>query len=855
MPPISEWFRRVWYLLNRRRFEDELLRDMAAHRERLDRPARFGNVQKLREDARDAWGWRWLDDFGRDLRLSARTLRRSPMFAVTTVLILTFGVGVNLALFQLVNAALLRPLPLPGLASLVRFDHRSPRFSSNGVPAPMARFVEANNTVLAAVMTRSRTEVAWGEAGEERIEASFVSGNWFDQFGGTAARGRVLGVADSAADAPSTVVISYDFWQRQLAARPDVVGSAIRINDRSATVAGVVSADFPDVGVDIPSVWIPASHVTDFVPGSSVGRAWGSGLEMFARVRPGVSLDTVRASLKSVLAGLRQQEPAHVGEGEWLEPAPGTSRFLSPREAQQVWTVVAAVAVLGTLVLMIACLNLSNLALARAMSRVREMTIRAGLGAGRWRVVRHMLAESAVLAAIGSAAGLMFAVGATHALALQVGGAVRLDASPDWRLGLALVAVALFSMLAVGLIPAWKIGRADLALATRDGGERVTQGLHAARLRHVLVTAQVAGSCLLLVFTAQVARSLQRALDPDPGYDYTRVAVLAPSLNAHGVDEQAARDYWGRVRQSIAAQPEIAATAIVTFAPFNGGGGTNSRYKSTPHLRVHTLWVEPEYFALMRIPVLSGRLFEPGDDPESTGIISRRVAADMYGTLDVIGKRYPKDGPTRTIVGLVGDAHVANPQSTDAAELYVPMGRNLSHASLLVRAHSDPASVTARLREASRAAEPRVLPDVRLMRDDYERLLRAPRMMSSIAGGIAVLALGLACLGVFAVVSHSARVRTREIGIRLALGAPRGSLVRTLLRRTGWAAGIGTTAGLAGAVALAGAMAGAPFYVQSSDPVAYVAALLTLVAAGAAAAFVPAIRTLRADPLNALREN
>jgi predicted permease len=649
------------------------------------------------------------------------------------------------------------------------------------------------------------------------------------------------------------VVISHAFWTRRLGARLDVVGDTIRVNDRQAVVVGIVAAEFPDVGMDMPSIWMPIAQAAAFVPGSRIGKDWSTAGEMFARVRPGVSRDTVRTSLKSVIAGLREQEPTRVEAGQWLEPAPGTARFLSPREAQQVWAVVTAVTVLAILVLMIACLNLSNLALARAMDRVREMSIRVGLGAGRWRVVRHMLTESAVVAAAGSVGGLLLGLGTAHALVQRAGGVAHLDVSPDWRLGLAMLGAAVFAMIAVGLIPAWKIGRSDLALGTRDGGDRVTRGLHAARLRYLLVTFQIAGSCLLLVFTAQLARSLQRALEPDPGFEYANVAVLDPSLVSYSVDAQSAGAYWRSVRAAIEGLGETAEAAVVSYAPLNGGGGNNSRYRSTPQLRVSKIEVEPSFFSLMRIPILSGRVFDAHDDPETVVIVSRRVALEMYGAIDVVGRRFPKDEPRQAIVAVAGDAHLINPQATDAGEAYTPLKGDAIRASLLVRARMDPARLLAPLRQASRAADTRVVPDVRLMRDDRARLLQVPRVVSSVAGGVALLALALACLGVFGVVSHGARLRTREVGIRLALGAPRPSIVGTLLRRTIWASGTGLMLGLAGALALSRGLGGAPFFVQSRDPLPYVVAVLTLALAGTAAAVLPTLRSLRADPLRALR--
>jgi putative ABC transport system permease protein len=487
------------------------------------------------------------------------------------------------------------------------------------------------------------------------------------------------------------------------------------------------------------------------------------------------------------------------------------------------------------------------------MARVREMSIRVGLGASRWRVVRLMLAESAVVSAAGSAGGLLLGFGAAHVLAMRASAVAHLDVSPDWRLGLAALAAAVSAMFAVGLIPAWKIGRSDLALATRDGGDRVTQSLDAARLRYLLVTVQVAGSCLLLVFTAQLARSLQRALDPDPGFEYADVAVLDPSLASYGVDAASARAYWHSVRAAMERLGETAETALVSYAPLYGGGGNHSRYRSAPRLRVSRIDVEPSFFSLMRIPILSGRAFGAHDDPETTVIVSRRVALEMFGTIDVVRQGFPKDEPRQTIIAVAGDAHLVNPQATDAGEAYTPLGDDAIGASLLVRARTDPVRLLSPLRQASRAAATRVIPNVRLMRDDHARLLQVPSVVSSIVGGVALMALALACLGIFGVVSQGARLRTREVGIRLALGAPRPSIVRTLLRRTIRATGTGLTLGVVGALALSRGLGGAPFFVQSGDPLPYVVAALTLALAASAAAAIPTLGALGADPLKALR--
>lgn len=853
MDTIREWVRRLWYLLNRRRFEAALQREMEAHRAALDDPRRFGNTLRLREESRDAWGWNWLDDLARDLRFGVRTLRRSPVFTATSVLVLSLGIGVNLALFQIVNAALIQPPRLKDPATLVLFHRRGPHFTSTAVTFPIATFVERNSTALSAVLTRYQITVAWSDRNDRRVPAAFVSTNWFSELGAAPAHGRLLGDADRVSSGTAAVVISDAFWRRELGSRTDVLGSRLRINDQPVVIVGVTRPDFADVQLQGPSMWMALPQVGDVLPGSRIGTDWSADSEMYARLRPGVSRETAKASVQATVRELARLEPRHVASDEWLEPYLGTEGFRRPQTARQIWNTVLVVTSLAILVLMIACLNLSNLTLARALSRVRELSIRVGLGATRWRIVRHLLAECAIVATLGAFGGLVLGHAAIRVLVRMDTPIARLDLTPDWRVGLAMFGCALLAMVIVGLSPAWRLGRSDLARATRDGGERLSSGLQSARLRYWLVAGQIAGSCLLLVFTAQLVRSLQRALAPDLGFEYANVLVLDPSLGSYGVTAEGARDYWRSVREAVEARPETASAALVSYAPLSGQSN-NSRHKAAPQLRVTVMRVEPAFFSVMKIPILAGRALDARDSPQSAIVISRRVALAMYGTLDVIGQRYPKGDPRWEIVGVAGDAHLINLQATDAGEQYAPLGDEVAGASLIVRAARDPVRLLGPLRQATREADSRVIPEIRLMRDDFERTLEAPRLASSIAGAVSTLALVLACLGLFGVVSHGARLRTKEVGIRLALGALGGEIVRILLRQTIWSAGIGMVAGVAGAFTLTRILAGAPFYLEPYDPAAYAAAIGVLAFTGAVAGIVPVLRTLRADPLRALRQ-
>ena len=419
MNRLGEWLRRVWYLLNRRRLDAALREEMAAHRAQMNRPGRFGNSLRLREEAHDVWGWRWLDDLGRDLRLGVRTLRRSPGFTLASLAILSVGIGINLAFFQVVDVALLQPLHVTAPQTLVLFHYRSPTFMSTGVPYPVARFVGARTDALSAVLVSRGAMGAWGDLGDEIVPGEFVSTNWFDELGASAAAGRVLHAGtDDGPAAPAVVVLSYRFWQRSFGGQFGIIGRTVRLNGQPAVVVGVADAQFRVLARDDPRFWIPIEQIDAFQPGSHIRTDWVTkNVTMYGRLRPGVSAAVAKTVLAAALDQLSAIRPDAIERGQWLEPYSAVDRFMPPQERRQAWTVVTGVAVLTAIVLMVTCLNLSNLTLVRAISRLREMSIRTALGAGRWRIVRHLGIESVLLATAGTLGCWVLGVGTTAVVA------------------------------------------------------------------------------------------------------------------------------------------------------------------------------------------------------------------------------------------------------------------------------------------------------------------------------------------------------------------------------------------------------------------------------------------------------
>ena len=853
---LGEWARRVWYLLNRSRRERELELEMAAHRELMGDRRAFGNLLKLREDARDAWGWTWLDRTWQDARHAGRMLRRAPGFTLAATSILSAGIGLNLALFHMFNVAVLQPPAIEDPATLVRFMRQAPTFTSTGLPYPATEFIAAHNSVLSAVLTRIQTHVSWADNPEDRLRAAFVSPNWFSELGyDAAAFGRVLTEThDAPADAPPVVIVSHEFWRSRLHGAPDVAGRTVRINGRPTTIVGVAPARFPGLELRDPQVWLPIQHVDYFLPGIVVKEGWRShNTEMYARLRPGVSAAAAADALRPTLQALARVRPDDFHVDERLEPATGDVHFRFAPDRRELFAVASLAGALTLLVLVVASANLGNLVLSRAIDRLRELSLRVALGASRGRILRHLLVEAAALATLGAAGGIVLGTWGAQVLARYLEFPAYLDLAPDWTLVAVGYGVALVALLAFGAIPAWIVSRRELSSAIKDGGQQMSAGLSRARFRTVLVAAQVAGCCVLLVVAGAMTRGLLRLLSSDLGFAYERVAVVEASLERTGLRGAAARAYWDRVAETLAAQPEVDGLALMTPAPL-GDMMAVSGYDRAPGLEVSVVQVQPQFFTLMDIPLLAGRSFGPADGPGQAVIISRRLALAMYGSLDVVGKPFPLPDGKTSIVGVVGDAPVVRVRAAGVAEQYEPLDpERADDLVLIARARAHPEVLLPPMRQAVRAADDRMTPRTRLLRDDYEKQLRGPRLASLVAGMISLLVLTLASLGIFGVVAYAVAMRTKEIGIRRALGASDHAIRRLVLRQLTWPVGAGMVLGTAAGVPAARLLAHAPFHLAALDAAAPAAALCVFSATAVAAALLPASRALRTDPLRALR--
>jgi len=852
---LTTWLRRVWHLLNRRRYERELVEEMREHRAAMGDPSKFGDTHRLLERSRDEWGWNWIDDAMQDLRLGVRGLMRSPTFAITGVLILTFGIGLNLTLYQMVNVTLLQPPDIPSPGTLARFTRNAPGDRNGTIAYQITQTAARETTVLSAVLVNALSPMMWGDD-LRVVTAMFVSPNWFSELGGTMAEGRgFLPAADGAASGTAAVV-SHQFWRTTLGSTPSLVGSTVRINRIPVTIVGVTSPAFRGLELDQPDLWLVIDQREHFFPDSNFLRAWDTNnVNMYGRLKDGVSPAAAREGLRALMRRLHEQRPDNVRPDEWLEPAMGSVNFMAPQQLTMLYARAALFGSLTTLVLIVAAANIGNLVLSRATGRSRELGVRVALGASRSRIVRQLMIETLPLALLGAAGGLVFGSWAADTIAAFGSLPDNISFAPDWRTLAMSLAMTVVAVTVIGAVPAWKVARQELIAAIKDGGQQVSINLDRARVRRWLMGAQVLGSCLVLVLAVMMTRTLQRLLSDDLGFEYKQAATLQPSLGRHGYSGPDATAYWRAVQERVLQRPEVAGVALALAPPLGSRIQENTFANDAPGLEVVTNRIAPSFFEVMSIPLLLGRTFIESDDPKTTVIVSRTLAMEMYDGLDVIGQGFPRSKPAATIIGVAGDAHAIRLGSVRSSELYRPLVENdYLSAVLIARARGDVTLLAPVLREAA-MIDARILPGVGLLRDAFERRMIGARIASAIAIGTGLLTLTIACLGIFGVVSYGATQRTKEFGIHLALGAKRPAIVRLVVRQIVWPVALGMTLGIAAAGPMGVALTFGPLQLATTDPAAYMTALAVFVMAAVAAALLPAFRVLKSDPVQSLRHS
>ncbi|HUL72513.1 MAG TPA: ABC transporter permease [Vicinamibacterales bacterium] len=854
--------------------------------------ASFGGLEPIKEQARDARGTRWLEDLSRDVRYAFRMMRRSPVFTLAAVLSLAVGIGANAAIFSISDALLLRPLDVTRPNELVflnraGFSEPNYRFSYPG----LTRFQQAVGDVQFGAFGSLTSVQIDREGGAELALGQLVSANWFDVLGVGAAAGRVLAPADapSPGGAP-VVVLSHDFWARKFGADPHIVGSSLRVNGVPLTVVGVAAEGF--VGVVVGQrvdLWAPATmqHELRFRGNASIDNAdpsqpWVTQdgvqwLTIVARLPPAVN----RAQAASRIAAVRRQEAereaAQIQDSrrrqfalrehvELVDGARGQS-FLRDSFSQPLIVLMVTVAA----VLLIACANLASLLLARSAARGREFALRLSLGAARGRVVRQLLAESLTLAGLGGLAGLVVARLGGHVLLVLASSsgtsAIPLDLPLNGRLVAFTLGVSLVTGVLFGLGPAIRSSRPNLVDPLKAGARVAGAERRAGAwsFGKVLIALQVALSFALLVGALLFLRTFRNLVTVDTGFDRASVLVARFDPILSGITEAQLPDLYARLIDRARAIPGVSHAALALSGPVTGSRRVSSVSVDDEPMRAgndadaREEYVSADYFHTAGIRLLGGRTFTADDVDKhpKVAVVNETLARHFFGDRNPVGHRIGYGSPADTeIVGVVGDARVDGPKDDVPPMAYYPLAQNPGEfaRNLFIRVSgpSDAAkgALRAAIAEVNRHLAVR---EVTTLADLNERMVSNDRVVSRLTGFFGLLAVFVACLGLYGTVAYSVARRTNEIGVRMALGATRGRVGWLVLRETLVLVAAGGVLGLAVVWPLLKYLTSLLYGISPHDPVAFAGAAAGLLSAGALAGVIPAWRASQVDPLTALR--
>lgn len=878
-----------------RRVDDLMASGLAETEARRRAAIEIGGVVQVREEVWDTWMWRWLSDLGQDVGYAIRLLRKQPGFVAAAIITLALGIGANTAIFSLVNALLLQRLPVVDSDALYIVGKNRP---VGGFSYPVYADLRDRNDVLEGLLAVGPIGASLN-VGEDtqRVRGAIVSGNFFELLGVRAILGGTITPQDDVTRmAHPVVVLNHGLWQQQFGGRTDIIGRKAILNGQPFTVIGILPAEFD--GIRRGAVWefyVPmmmqplmrpprAAYSGEMDP-DLLRKREGGWLFLVGRLKRDVTAEQAQASLSTLWARLDEayrpagqpppDEPLRVAVTplEWGDP---------DQRAQLVSAALLLFAVVG-IVLLIACANVANLLLSRAASRRGEIALRLALGASRPRLVRQLLTESVLLAALGGVLGVLLAVAAVTAVRAWPPPAgvlpLALEASIDRRMLAFALLVSMATGLAFGLVPAFSASRPRLVPALKEGGDAVVEVDGRRRrfsLKDTLVVAQVALSLALLVIGGLFVRSLQRAQAIDVGFDVERLLSAPLEVNLLRYTTKQGRDFYRRVLEATEALPGVESASVARVGLLPGGGrtvgllvegrqvsGDVARSEDAPALpldRTRANVVGPGYLETLAIPLMKGRDFSSQDTETSPPvvIVNRTLVRQHFPDVDPVGRRVSFGGPTGPwveIIGVVGDSKYASLGEAPEPIAYRPLAQNHETGmTLLVRAGTDPARLIAPVRKLIRTIEPNLpVADVRLGRDSLGESLYAARMGALLLAAFGFLALFLAAVGLYAVLAYATARRTREVGIRLALGADTHHVFALVVRDGMRLVGAGVVLGLAGAAVAARSIESFLYGVPPLDSLTFVGVVLLLSLVALLACLLPARRAMKVDPTVSLR--
>ncbi len=793
-----------------------------------------------------------------DLRYGARMLTKKPLFTIIAVLTLALGIGANTAIFSVVNAVLLRSLPYHNANQLIVLSSTSTSGDRNGLSVPEAQDYQAGMRSLEDLtFFQSQSVNLTGGERPDRVRGAFVSANFFKVFNLPPIIGRTFAEGEDRQGGEKLAVVNEKMWQERLNSDPNLEGKKLILNGEPYSVIGVVSSSFKEPFDPEVEVWMPVANY----PGNSGTREWRL-LFGIGHLRPGVSLSQARAEADTIANQLAQAYPKeNAGINARLEYF---SELLVSRVRPMLWLLFAAVGV----ILLIACANLANLLLARGLARQREIAVRAALGASRWRLIRQLLTETTLISLAGGAGGLLLAHWGLYALLKLPQNFVSTeDANLDTRVLLFALAVSVITGWLFGLVPALQLARPDLQSFLKEGARGSGEGARWNRVRGAFVVAQVALSLLLLVSAGLLIRSFDKLLRVDVGFRPERLLSLEYRLPRTKYREpQAQWNFHRQLMERIQEVPGVQTVSLVRGLPFSGNGATTAIVLpdreppvrgTEPEVMFNTAM--PNYFETIGIPFIKGRLFSSQDQINTPPvfIINQTMAHRFWPNQDPLGKqvKFVEDGSTGTVVGIVGDAKHYWLEDESRPQMYGSYTQQPGlFATVVIRTTVEPLVLTESVRQALwKVDADQPMWKIRTVEFLVNRSVADRKFLMALMGIFASLALVLTMIGLYGVVSYLVNQRTQEIGIRMALGAQMGDILRMVLKQGMVLVLIGVALGLTAAWLMTRLMTHLLYQVSATDPLTFGAFALLLIAVALLACYLPARRATRVDPLVALR--
>ena len=838
----------------------------------------------------------------RDLNFALRTLRRTPGFTLVAVLTLALGIGANTAIFTLLNQVLLRRLPVKDPHSLVmltmRGKHYGSNWGSNAISYPMYKDFQAHNEVFSGMVARFPiySSVTIGNS-SERVKAELVSGSYFDVLGVTTAMGRPFTPDDDKTPhGHPLVILSYNYWRDKFGAKTDVIGSTILVNNNKMTVVGVAQAGFDGVELgDPPSIFVPLMMQLEMMPGNKdmLTNRRNRWVNVFGRLKPGVSTEKAKASLQPYMHSMLEMEVkeeafrnASPYDREqflkcWMDVLPGSQGRQNVQRglSTPLWVLMATTG----MVLLIACANIANLLLARATRRQKEMAIRLAIGASRGRIITQLLIEMLVLALTGGVLGLLLAFWADKALMsiyLPADSArLNITTSPDLRVLLFTFGISALTALAFGLVPALQTTKPNVGTVLKDEASAVV-GSGNKGLRKSLVVVQVALSLLLLIGAGLFLRSLENLSHLGPGFNASRLIGFEIDPTMTGYTEERTKVAFRDLTESLKALPGVESVGLSSMRILENNEWDSSMTvegynpdKPDDRAEPYMNSISPNYFATLGVPIVAGRDFTAADTREvkhgndaddfrpATVMINEAFARKFFAGRDPIGRHlgFGSDPGTKTdmeVIGVVKDIKYTNLRDEIPPQAYIPYlaSRGGGGMVVYVRTTAEPRGVMNLIREKVRDLDANMpIFDMRTTDDQIQNSLSAERMIASLSTVFGLLATILAAVGLYGLMAYNVVQRTREIGIRMALGAAQRDVVWMVMRDVLILVGIGIGVGVPFALALTSVVRSQLYGLTGHDPMTLVFATVGLAFVALAAGYIPAIRASRLDPMRALR--